>query len=193
MHSTGTPKYGSYGDALLLMLCTGIRLGEVLGLQKVDINFKAKTMHVRRNVQSVQKRNSKGERPRGRDIVYTTTKTYSGDRVLPLNENAISALRRLFSRHPESLYVVCQSDGTTPPPERLERTFYRILDNIHISRVGTHTLRHTFASILFSKGVDVKTVSSILGHASIQITLNTYIHLIEKVNHEAVRVMDEIL
>lgn len=59
------------------------------------------------------------------------------------------------------------------------------------SQAGTHSLRHTFASVLFANGTDVKTVSELLGHASIQITLNTYIHLIGKPKHGAVAKLDD--
>lgn len=97
-----------------------------------------------------------------------------------MNKNATEALQRLCDAHPNSKEIVCGAKGTVIPPERLERTFYRILKNAGLEKTGVHSLRHTFASVLFAKGVDVKTVSKLLGHASIQITLNTYIHLIER-------------
>ena len=78
------------------------------------------------------------------------------------------------------------------PPERVERTFYYLLNNVGLEREGPHSLRHTFASLLFAKGVDVKTVSTLLGHASIQITLNTYIHLMENVEYDAVAKLDDL-
>ena len=71
--------------------------------------------------------------------------------------------------------------------------FRRILKNLNIPQAGTHTLRHTFASLLFAEGVDIKTVSTILGHASIQITLNTYVHLLEKADHNAVAKLDNVI
>lgn len=189
-YSTGKPVY-QYADAYILMLHTGLRLGETIGLKKSDWNKEENTLHVQRNIQSISKRDDNGDRIKGKQLVFNTTKTYSGDRILPLNKAATDALTRLCEQHPNSEYIVCSSKGDIIPPERLERTFYRILKNIGINQAGTHSLRHTFASVLFSKETDVKTVSELLGHASIQITLNTYIHLIGKPKHSAVAKLDE--
>lgn len=189
-YSTGKLVY-QYADAYVLMLNTGIRLGEAIGLKKTDWDKKEKTLHIQRNIQSISKRDINGNRIKGKQLVTNTTKTYSGDRILPLNKAATEALERLCEQHPNSEYVVCSSKGEIIPPERLERTFYRILKNVGISQAGTHSLRHTFASVLFAKGTDVKTVSELLGHASIQITLNTYVHLIGKPKHSAVAKLDD--
>lgn len=190
-YSTGKPVY-QYADAYILMLHTGIRLGEAIGLKKTDWNKEENTLHIQRNIQSISKRDADGNRVKGKQLVTNTTKTYSGDRILPLNKAATEALDRLCKQHPDSEYIVCSSKGGVIPPERLERTFYRILKNVGISQAGTHSLRHTFASMLFAKGTDVKTVSELLGHASIQITLNTYIHLVGKPKHNAVAKLDDI-
>ena len=82
-------------------------------------------------------------------------------------------------------------NGDVVPPDRFERTFYSILKRAGIEKTGMHALRHTFASNLFAKGVDVKTVSHLLGHSSVKITYDTYIHLIKGVDREAVAVLDE--
>lgn len=191
-HSTGAPVY-IYADVFILMLNTGLRMGEAVGLEKVDWDQDQNTLHIRRNVQTVKLRDKDGNAIGGMTLSCNTTKTYSGDRILPLNKNATEALRRLCGDHPNSKYVVCGKDGNQIPPERIERTFYRLLDNVGIKRTGVHSLRHTFASTLFGNGVDVKTVSSLLGHASIQITLNTYIHLINGIDAKSVEKLDNII
>ncbi|MBE6311494.1 MAG: site-specific integrase [Bacteroidales bacterium] len=190
-YSTGTPVY-VYGDAFILMLNTGIRIGELIALEKGDWNEEEKTLHIKRNIQLIKSRDEDGNPVSGCELAYNTTKTYSGNRVIPLNQNATNALRRLCDAHPKSNYVVCSANETLIPPQRIERTFYRILKNIGLNKTGIHSLRHTFASMLFAKKVDIKTVSKLLGHASIQITLNTYIHLIENADHDAVAVLDNI-
>lgn len=189
-YSTGKLVY-QYADAYILMLHTGIRLGEAIGIKKADWDKKENTLHIQRNIQSISKRDTNGNRVKGKQLVSNTTKTYSGDRILPLNKAATEALERLCAQHPNSEYIVCSSKGEVVPPERLERTFYRVLKNVGISQAGTHSLRHTFASMLFANGTDVKTVSELLGHASIQITLNTYVHLIGKPKHNAVAKLDD--
>lgn len=190
-YSNGSPVY-IYSDAYILMVNTGLRIGELIALEKDDWDEEEKTLSVTKNIQAVKSRDKDGQRSKGYEIVYNTTKTYSGSRTIPLNQKATEALQRLCNDHPESKHIVCSGKGTLVPPDRIERTFYRILKNAGIDKTGTHSLRHTFASILFSKGVDVKTVSKLLGHASIQITLNTYIHLIENAEHDAVSKLDDL-
>lgn len=190
-YKTGKMVY-QYADAYVLMLHTGIRIGEAIGLKKSDWDRKENTLHIQRNIQSVFKRDESGRRLVGKQLVSNTTKTYSGDRIIPLNKAATEAMERLCNKHIDSEYVVCSSKGDVIPPERLERTFYRLLKNVGIDQAGTHSLRHTFASMLFSNGTDVKTVSELLGHASIQITLNTYIHLIGAPKHSAVAKLDDV-
>ena len=73
----------------------------------------------------------------------------------------------------------------------LREHFTAFLKRAGIEKTGIHSLRHTFASNLFARGVDVKTVSHLLGHSSVKITYDTYIHLIKGVDHEAVAVLDE--
>ena len=188
-YQTGSPVY-IYGDAYVLMLHTGIRLGEAIGLKKTDWDQDNKTIHIQRNIQSVTNIDRNGVCTQGKQLISNTTKTYSGDRIIPLNNAATEAIVRLCGQHPESEYIICSSNGDVIPPERLERTFYRMLRNIGIEKTGVHSLRHTFASMLFAKKIDIKTISHLLGHASITITLNTYVHLINDPEHKAVAELD---
>lgn len=190
VYSNGKPVY-IYGDAYILMLNTGIRMGEAIGLEKSDWDAANKTLHICRNVQSVFKRDNDGERTGGKELVYNPTKTYSGDRYIPLNKNATEAITRLCEKYPECPHIIADSKQNVVPPERLERTFYRMLNNLGLEKTGLHSLRHTFASTLFAKKVDIKTISKLLGHANIQITLDTYVHLFENIDHNAVAHLDD--
>lgn len=191
MYSTGRKVYSDYGEVFVLMLNTGVRVGEVTGLKKLDWNQEKDTLHIQRNAQLVRNRDAAGNATEGRQLILSSTKTYSGDRVIPLNKSATAALHELCEAHPESEFVVCNSKGENVSAAKIEKAFARLMKRVGFDGT-THSLRHTFASTLFANGVDVKTVSQLLGHASIQITLNTYIHLINKVDHEAVTKLDEI-
>lgn len=190
LYSTGTRVY-PYGDAFILALHTGLRMGELIGLQKGDIDFEAKRLYVQRNAQMVGKRNADGSRASGRRTVLSTTKTYSGT-TISLNSTALDAVQRLCDSHPESEQVICGVRGGQVTHERFERSFYRVLDNCGIRRTGVHSLRHTFASMLFEQGVDIKTISTLLGHASVKITMDTYIHLIRDTGKYAVEMLEAI-
>ena len=89
-------------------------------------------------------------------------------------------------------YVMNNSKGNRVSMSNMSKTFYRLLNNVGIERCGMHSLRHTFASRLFAKKVDVKTVSEILGHSSVVITYNTYIHLLPKQKQEATNLLDRV-
>lgn len=191
-YSTGRKVYADYGEAFVLMLSTGIRVGELVGLKKTDWNRDERTIHIQRTAQFVLNRDDAGEATVGRQLILSSTKTYSGDRVIPLNRIATAALYELCEAHPESEFVVCNRDGQNISTAKIEKAFARLIKRLNMGGGTTHSLRHTFASTLFANGVDVKTVSKLLGHASIQITLNTYIHLINKVDHEAVTKLDEL-
>lgn len=192
LYSTGKPVY-PYGDAFILVLNTGLRMGELLGLQKQDVDLSKKVINVKRNAQVVSNRNNDGTRAAGHRVVLSTTKTYSGRRCISLNKTALEAVQRLMNAHPESQYVVCGTTGNQVTHERFERSFYRILRNCGIEQTGVHSLRHTFASMLFDKGTDIKTISTLLGHASVKITMDTYVHLMQDSGKQAVDQLDESL
>lgn len=190
-YSTGRPVY-IYGDAYILTVNTGLRVGELIGLRVEDWNENENTIHVRRNIQSVKKRDD-DMNSNGRELTLNQTKTYSGDRIVPLNKSATSAIRSMRKRFPTSEYIVCNSKGKIIPPDHLDRTLYRMLDNIGIDRTGMHSLRHTFASLLFANGASIKMVSELMGHSSTAITANIYVHIIQKYKAQTVNKVDEFL
>ena len=189
-YSTGKPIY-SNGDAFILMLNTGLRIGELSALRKSDWDEERQELHVRQTAIKVKRRDADGEATGGYTLAANTTKTYSGDRIIPLNKTATEALQRIVKKRPGSEMLFSDTDKPINP-HNLQKSFYALLANIGIEKTGIHALRHTFASFLFAKGVDVKTVSRILGHANVQITLNTYIHMIKDADKNAVKQLDDI-
>lgn len=192
-YSTGTPIY-QHGEIIILILNTGMRMGEVLGLKWEDIDFENKTIHVCRNVAYIKNRNSNLDTTKGYRVeVKEFTKTDAGNRLIPMNNTSFSLINSLKSKSSdENSYVFENKNGNVISPHNLEKKFNKILKNCNIEKTGLHTLRHTFASMLFKKGVDVKTVSEILGHADVRITYNTYIHLIKEQKHDAVNLLDDL-
>lgn len=189
-YSTGKPIYAN-GDAFILMLNTGLRIGELSALKKTDWDEENQELHVRQTAVKVKKRDSDGEAAGGYTLASNATKTYSGDRIIPLNKTATEALQRIVKAHPSGEMLFGSADRPIDP-HNLQKSFYAVLRNVGIEKTGIHSLRHTFASFLFAKGVDVKTVSKILGHANIQITLNTYVHMIKDADKNAVKKLDDI-
>ena len=179
------------GEIAILIVNTGLRIGEALALEWSDINFKKKTLKVRKNMVYVKSRSDSGKAYQY--IKQTSTKTKHGSRIVPLNSAAIRALISLKGINGKTPYVLATSKGKRVTPRNIDRMFRSILRCCNIKETGIHTLRHTFASRLFAKGVDVKIVSELLGHADVGITYDTYIHLIQEQRIIAVDVLENVL
>lgn len=169
-----------YGYAFLLILNTGLRMGEALALLWLDVDFTNKTITVNKTITMTNNRNSDGEIIGGRSLtIQHSLKTSNGYRTIPINKSAENALLMLKNGN-NSEYVIVNNRQHPVMPSNFERSFHRLLDNAKIDKCGVHTLRHTFASLLFHNGVDVKVISKLLGHSTVKITYDTYIHLLDE-------------
>ena len=190
-YKNGKYRY-SLGYGMIFIMNTGLRLGEALAIKWENVDFEKKQLSVESNVvMAVDRKSGKKKRVQ---INQDFLKTKSSKRIIPLNNTAIDALNhikkiRFFG---EKSYILCTKIGTQNKPRNFCRTFEEILKRAEIEKCGIHTLRHTFASKLFEKNVDVKTVSMLLGHADVSITYNIYIHLIQQQKADAVQLLDEI-
>lgn len=190
-YSNGCYVY-KYGYAIILLLYTGLRVGELLALKWDCVDFDKKTLTVSGNVKQVKNRNSDAS-VSYITIEQNTAKTKSGMRVIPLSKSALEALEYFREINKNHTYIVSSSEDKPLSARNLDRTFRSILTNAGIENIhGVHSLRHTFASMLFRKGVDVKTVSELLGHADTGVTYNIYIHLIQEQKIRAVEGLDEL-
>ena len=180
----------TYAHAYLLILHTGMRMGEALSLKWEDVDFVNKTITITKNNILSKKRDENGERLGGYELrTQDSTKTASGNRTIPLNRSAEAALLELKKGN-HTPHVIVNSRQHTVLPSNFERSFQGILKRAEMAPYGIHALRHTFASMLFSKGVDVKIVSKLLGHSSVKITYDTYVHLFEKDLERVTEVLD---
>lgn len=157
------------GEAqVLLGLYAGMRLGEVCALRWEDVDFQLRTISVRRTVQRI----SQGE---GRTALsITSPKSASSRRTIPAPDFLLDLLaqRREMSASP---YVF--GTGEQPAePRTMQRRFSHLAASLSLSGVHFHTLRHTFATRMLEIGVDMKTVSVLLGHSSTNVTLHFYAH-----------------
>lgn len=180
----GKPLY-HYAPAYLLILNTGLRMGEALSLQWGDINFSARTLRVNKTSIITRPRDENANITGGYRLeTQHSTKTSSGRRTVPLNQSAERALLALQDGN-RSPNVILNTIGTPAMAANFERSFQVILRNAGLPRYGIHSLRHTFASLLFAGGVEVKIISKLLGHASVKITYDTYVHLFQE-NYQSV-------
>lgn len=167
--------------ALMIAFCSGMRIGEVCGLQWDDVDIGQKVFHVRRTVSRLY--DAVGSRT---EVYIGNTKTASGTRDIPIVKNILPILRKWKSSNEGSFYV--STCGAKPYDPRS----YREWSKGYMKRNGVdkilkfHAIRHTFATTLIESGVDVKSVSSLMGHSDISTTLNLYVHPSEESKQKAV-------
>jgi len=160
----GNPKM--FG--IVLCLYTGLRIGELLALTWKDIDFVKGIMSVTKTCYDGKDESSKFTR------IIDTPKTETSVRNIPIPKQIISMLRKI-KRESDSEYVVA-SDETPVFVRTYQRSFELLLKKLNIPHKGFHSLRHTFATRALECGMDVKTLSEILGHKNPTVTLNRYVH-----------------
>lgn len=179
LDKNGNQKY-FYANAYILILNTGLRMGEALSLSWADVDFEKKTIIVQKNRIIAKKRDLQGNAVGGYELlIQNSTKTINGRRTIPLNQTAINALIALKNDN-DTPFVIVNDRNRQVLPSNFIRSFNCVLKNAGLSQSGVHILRHTFASMLFKNGIDVKIVSKLLGHSSVKITYDIYVHLFEE-------------
>lgn len=156
---------------VLLSLYTGIRLGEVCALQWENINFETGVLEVRKTLQRM--RDFSAYSYEKTKLVLSDPKTNNSIRDIPLPDNILAIAAKL--RGSQETYLLTNSIHYMEP-RTLQNRYKRYLAECDIPENNYHTLRHTFATRCIEVGFEIKSLSEILGHASVNITLNRYVH-----------------
>ena len=156
---------------VLLAMYTGMRLGEVCALRWEDISFSEQAVFVHRTMQRIQ---TKDDPLRKTKIIITTPKSRSSTRWIPLPEELLQILARY--RKGKTGYLLTGCEGSYVEPRSMERYFQKILKEAGLEKINFHVLRHTFATRCVEQRFDTKSLSVILGHSNVNITLNRYVH-----------------
>ena len=192
-HSNGKQIY-RLGQAIIVLIYTGMRIGELLGLKWVDVDYEKKVVKINENVVMVKNRarNEDDDTPKYKLIEQDSVKTTSSSRFVQLNQKAVQALKDIQAINGNYTHVMTSANGKILNPKNFDRMLRNVLKRCGLEPSGAHTLRHTFASLLFKNGVDAKIVSELLGHSDVAFTYNMYIHLIKEQKQQAVDILDTL-
>ena len=155
---------------LLISLYSGIRIGELCALRWEDVDFKKNCLTINKTIQRVY---IKDKDKNISKVIITTPKTKNANREIPINKDFLEILKKVKS---DKKYYILTGNEKYIEPRTYRKYFNKILDELRIKHFNFHSLRHTFATNCISLGVDYKTVSELLGHANVNITLNLYVH-----------------
>ena len=165
-----------------LDLATGLRRGELLGLKWTDVDLDRGVLKIQR---AISRQNGK--------VMEAPLKTKNAYRTLPLSADAIDVLKAQKNKVGSSEWVFPSPTGCPMSPDSVLHMLQRVLKRAGLPRIRFHDLRHTFATMALQNGVDVKTVSSMLGHYSAGFTLDTYAHVTTDAQMKAAQTMGSIL
>ncbi len=157
---------------VLICLFTGLRVGEICALKWGDFSFPDKTLFIHQAMQRIQISQPTGGHKT--KIVISTPKSECSIRTIPLPDPLLPLLRHC--RREADAFVLTGVAGHYVEPRTMQNHFKRVLKECGIADANFHSLRHSFASRCVEVGFDIKSLSEILGHASVTITMNRYVH-----------------
>lgn len=162
---------------IVLCLYTGLRIGELLALEWSDIDFQRGTIMVSKTCHDGRGENEKLRR------ITDTPKTASSKRTIPMPKQLLPLLKEK-KRNSLSKYVIETTKGEAVRVNSYQRSFETLQKKLGIEKKGFHSLRHTFATRALECGMDMKTLSEILGHKNATVTLNRYAHSLQEHKQE---------
>lgn len=161
----------SFNIGILICLFTGIRVGELCALKWEDISLKENTIYIHQTMQRVQAQNTG---PKKTKIIITTPKSICSIRTIPIPAELAEIILKYQTTNVG--FFLTNSNQHYVEPRTMQNRFKEVLKENSINEANFHALRHTFATRCVEVGFDVKSLSEILGHASVNITMNRYVH-----------------
>lgn len=157
------------GMGIALTMYTGLRIGELCAMQWSDIDLESRTLTVRKTIQRIQNNDGSGKTK----LVITEPKSTRSRRTIPIPECMIGMLCRFKADDSSFLLTGCEKPME---PRALQYRFSRLLKKLGLPHIHYHALRHRFSTSAIELGFDVKTLSEILGHSSVELTMRLYVH-----------------
>lgn len=172
---------------VIIALYTGMRIGEISGLKWSDIDWVNRTIHVQRTIQRISTPNG----PTKTKLIVGTPKSKSSLRKIPIAKNLGDYLKEK-KKQATNQFVIDAERGYAEP-RLISFRFKRIVAQASMENIHFHALRHTFATRCIEQGIDVATVSKLLGHKSTKMTLDTYTGSLWETREQAMAIIDHQL
>lgn len=183
-----------YKIAILLDIFSGVRRGELIGLEWSDVDFKNETIEINKSTQYLPEKG----------IFDKDPKTESSNRIVPIPNyitNVLLEYKDWYDEQKElcgdkwidSNKLLIQANGKPMHPDTLGKWYKSYIESLGLPEVKLHGIRHTNATLLISQNVDIATVSARLGHASINTTIKYYVHPLQKNMRKAAYVLQDLL
>lgn len=174
-------KEENYYELFLLELATGLRLGELMALQWDDLDLTTGELRINKQVNMI-----------GAELVVNEPKTKAAVRTMILPPAVRKVMAEYKTRvNSRWLFPSPKKEDMPLRPSVVHQRLHRLLDHAGCERIRFHDLRHTFATNALAHGMDVKTLSTILGHVSSATTLNTYSHITDEMRQRAAVKIDQ--
>lgn len=182
----GTSNY--YQFALILQ--TGLRTGEMIGLKWEDIDFKNRTISIKRTMEyRYGSQDFRIGEPKSKHGYRTIPMTQTAYEILKTKEKEKSTRKICDLRYKDFVFI--NRKGLPTKNSTYDSTIYKLADKAGIKRFSMHTLRHTFATRAIEAGIRPKTLQEILGHANIGITMNLYVHVTEEEKEKEIKKFEQ--
>lgn len=191
-----TEEYSWFNAAIRFLMLTGVRSGEAFGLRWEDVDFDERVIHIRKNLTNIASHHELSS-PKTRSSIRHL---YMSDELFRLltrqrQEQAIArqdreAKRKTFM-HPEMVFT--SATGGFMDHNYVERKFKRLIKGTSFEDITLHSLRHANATFMLAGGVDLKVVSTLLGHSNIATTANIYANIMDDAREDAAQVIENQL
>ncbi|EOH97009.1 hypothetical protein UAY_02741 [Enterococcus moraviensis ATCC BAA-383] len=173
---------------VILALYSGMRIGEISGLKWSDIDFTENTIAVRRTVSRVLDERITNSITK---VYSDTPKTAQSERIIPLPKNLKAYLKKKYDSSSSEHVISCK--GRVAEPRVINYRFSKLVKRIGLREIHFHILRHTFATRCLENGVDIASLSRLMGHQSTRMTLDIYTDSMLEKRQAAMQIVDNLL
>lgn len=184
-------KHDCFSLSILICLYTGLRIGELCALKWSDIDFNNHIILVHNTVQRIQ---TKEKNMSKTELLITKPKTRNSIRRIPITSFLYDILKKYFIQTQEqsNYYIFRNKENGPIDPRIIQKYFKATIKRLELTNITFHALRHTFATLCIDVGMDIKTLSEILGHSNVSTTMSIYVHSTESHKRQQIELLSKL-